>query len=223
MPVNKDPGETASGQARWLCWSCREEPGDGPFCGHCVKIQPVEYLGSYFTLFGLYESYAIDSAVLKKRFYELSRKFHPDFYSGQSSREQRLARNNTAYLNTALKVLLDPIRRADYLLSLHFGTHSGRPAPPQELFEEILEIGEILEREPLSDDERARLKTARTGFENRCQELLVSLKDLFATLENGGGDVRAEIESRLNNVKYLRTILARIDTALAAGRHKYGS
>jgi molecular chaperone HscB len=214
MPTNEIPPIGSASDARSLCWSCREEPGAGPFCAHCVRIQPITALGDYFALFGLEKSYMLDPAKLKNTFYELSRKFHPDYYSGHLPEEQRLARDNTAYLNNALNTLSDPLKRAEYLLSLLSGSYSGSPSPPQELFEEILEVGDLLETDSLSQSQRNLLESARDNFRVRQQELFDSLAPLFIELKTGSTIARVGIESRLNNIKYLRTILARIDQAL---------
>jgi molecular chaperone HscB len=200
--------------ARNLCWSCREEIDAGPFCSHCVKIQPIESLGNYFTLFDLEESYDIPVEGLKQKFYELSRRFHPDFFSARSAEEQKLACDNTAYLNTALRVLSDPLKRAEYLLSLKTGCYSGHPAPPQELFEEILEAGEFLETEHPTEDQVEHLKTHRDNFMLYKKEMQESLRVLFENLNPKSIPDKKMIESRLDQIRYLRTILARIDQRL---------
>jgi len=196
--------------AHHQCWSCRQETGAGPFCKHCVKIQPVDELGNYFTLFGLQKSFNIDPALIKKTFYELSRRFHPDFYTVQSDEERLLSRNNTAYLNTALKVLSDPVERAEYLLSLVAGTFKSNPAPPQELFEEILEIGELLEMKSLTAGQKDKLNKVLANFENQKEKLIDSLSPLFARLLGGEAGVKDEITSRLDQIKYLKKTSARM-------------
>lgn len=211
MPTNEAPSTDT--HARSLCWSCRQEIDAGPFCKHCVKIQPVEGLGNYFTMFGIEKTFDLNPADLKEKFFELSRKFHPDFYSTKSTQERTVARNNTAHLNTALKVLSDPIHRAEYLLSLVSGSFSSAPTPPQELFEDILEAGQYLDQPTLSENDREALTRAGDNFRTRQQELVDSLDKLFKGLLNGDTDLKGEIESRLNNIKYLRTILNRIDSA----------
>lgn len=200
--------------ARHLCWACREETGAGPFCTHCVKIQPITEMGDYYALFGLEPSYTVDPGYLKRKFYELSRQFHPDFYAAQTDKEQLLARDNTAYVNTALRVLSDPLRRAEYLLCLKTGQYSGNPAPPQELFEEILEAGELLERDDLSETDRAQLVAFGKSLRERHDDMIGSLKPLFEELLNKESFDKKAIESRLDNIKYIRTILARIDKQL---------
>jgi len=209
MPAGNLPRIDMS-SAHHLCWSCRQEIGAGPFCKHCVKIQPVEELGNYFTLFGLEKSFDVDVADIKKTFFELSRKFHPDFFTIQSEEERLLARNNTAYLNNALKVLSDPVGRAEYLLSLVAGTFKSNPAPPQELFEEILEIGDLLKKSSLTDKDRDRLNRARDKFKVQQGKLIESLSPLFARLLNGDNDIKKDITSCLDQIKYLRKTSARI-------------
>ncbi|MEE9443959.1 MAG: Fe-S protein assembly co-chaperone HscB [candidate division Zixibacteria bacterium] len=197
-----------------LCWSCKEEVGPGPFCKHCVKIQCVDDLSDYFRLFNLEKSYSINEELLKKRFYDLSRQFHPDFYSIRSEAEKSIARDNTAYLNTALKVLMDPIKRADYLLSIMVGNTPGNPTPPRELLDEILEIGEILLGESLNENQRSQLMETLKRFRELKNKLVQSLHPLFDRLLQNETKVADQIESSLNNIKYLRTIIGRIEAAL---------
>jgi molecular chaperone HscB len=211
MSRNDRPPATPTTDARHLCWACHEESGAGPFCHSCVKIQPIDQLGGYFELFGTVPTYAVDIAVLRNKFYELSRRLHPDFYAGNSEAEKELARNNSAYLNAAFRTLVDPIRRAEYLLSTRAGGYASNPTPPQDLFEEILEIGELLVDSDLSAGDRIRLAQAGKAFRDRQDAWLASLTDLFPRLLAGDMAIRTEIEARLNNIKYLRTILSRID------------
>lgn len=214
MPAGNPPRVDIS-SAHHLCWSCRQETGTGPFCNHCVKIQPVEELGSYFALFRLEKTFDIDPVNIKKTFFELSRKFHPDFFTVRSDEERLLARNNTAYLNTALKVLLDPVERAEYLLSHSAGAYKSNPAPPQELFEEILEIGDLLEKKTPNEKELELLSRALDRFNQRKEELLKSLSPLFARLLDGADDVKDEIISHLDQIKFLKKTAARIVVVLA--------
>lgn len=197
-----------------LCWSCKEEVGEGPFCSHCVKIQPLEEISDYFALFGFEPKFNIDADSLQKPFIELSRKMHPDFYGQLSDSEQVIARDNTAYLNTAYGVLKDPIKRADYLLSLTAGNSKSNPSPPQDLFDEILETGELLMNDELSSDEVNQLQKTRTEFTRRQKELIESLSQHFDKLIAGDEEEKTEVENRLNNIKYLRTILRRIELRL---------
>lgn len=205
---------TLDGAARHLCWSCREETDRGPFCAHCIKIQPAEQMGDYFALFGLPRRYGLDGAALKNKFLELSRKFHPDFYAGKSEQERELARDNSAYLNAAFRTLADPIKRAEYLLACRARGYRVNLVPPQELFEEILTAGELLESAQLTADEASTLRETGRAFAVRRAERIDSLTGLFDRLLDGDDAAKAEVENRLNEIKYLRTIGDRIEQRL---------
>ena len=43
---------------------------------------------NYFELYGLPLSFRVDQAALKKRFYALSRQYHPDFFTRSAAAEQ---------------------------------------------------------------------------------------------------------------------------------------
>ncbi len=201
--------DSKTNEGHHLCWSCQEEIDAGPFCKKCVKIQPVDNLEDYFSLFGFSNSYKIDTAELKKRFYELSRKFHPDFYSEKNLEEKTIACDNAAFLNRAYKVLSDPIKRAEYLLGLTSGHITRNPQPPQELFDEILDIGELLIKEGLSNEDVTTLRNALSEFSNAQEEIVESLAQLFER------DKYFDIESKMNDYKYLQSILKKIKVKLS--------
>ena len=60
---------------------------------------------NYFELFGIEPGFTIDAAALKKKFYELSRAYHPDFYGGGTTMEQEEALEKSATVNEAYKTL----------------------------------------------------------------------------------------------------------------------
>ncbi|HSG06591.1 MAG TPA: Fe-S protein assembly co-chaperone HscB, partial [Nitrospiria bacterium] len=130
---DKQPEETL---ARSLCWHCESEVGGTYFCEQCVKIQPIIPEADHFSRFGLSRQLQIDSQDLERRFYERSRKFHPDFYQQKSAEERDISLQNSALLNTAYRILRDPFRRVEYLIRLEEGAAKEIPAKaPPELLE----------------------------------------------------------------------------------------
>ena len=178
-------------------------------------------MGDYFDLFEFERRFAIDRDELRKRYYQLSRRFHPDFYAEKSDGERKIAGDNSAILNDAFKTLSDPIRRAEYILSIRKGNIPSEPSPPQDLFEEILEIGELLvdskgdgPHEEIITEEREKLQKAKKRFMEKYTDLLNSLESLFEKLLIDGDDANSEIISRLNNLKYIEKTVSRIDNCL---------
>ena len=107
--------------ARSMCWHCQSEISGEYLCGQCVKVQPLSKDLDYFTCMRLPRLLNIDQEKLQETFYELSRTFHPDFYSNKDDQEQTISLGNSALLNTAYRTLKDPIQRAEYLIRLEAG------------------------------------------------------------------------------------------------------
>ena len=70
----------------------------------------------YFELFNLPTSLIVDKATIKKRYFELSRKFHPDFHSQTSEDEQAESLEKSAMLNKALNTLSNAEETMKYVL-----------------------------------------------------------------------------------------------------------
>ena len=103
----------------------------------------------HFEVFELPRRLAVDTAELQRKFYELSRRYHPDFHQAAPPEEQVRALEASARLNAAYRTLRDPIARIEYLVRLEEGrdTKEGatvKPKAPPELLEEMFEIQEAL-------------------------------------------------------------------------------
>lgn len=73
----------------------------------------------YFTLFGLPLRHEVDGGLLASRYQELQRQFHPDRFAASPERERMLALQQAATINDAYQTLKHPLKRAEYMLSLH--------------------------------------------------------------------------------------------------------
>jgi molecular chaperone HscB len=205
--------------ARSMCWHCQSEVSGEYFCERCVKVQPVSKEADYFTCLGFPRRLTIDPQKLEAKFYELSRAFHPDFYQNKSETEQAISLSNAATLNTAYRTLRDPIQRAEYLLAIEAGAVKEiRTSPPADLFEEILELQEILEAYRASDQSseagqklRAQLQTEQHALEQRKQEMETQLERLFVNwdaLQDRGEATSQTRAERDRLLKQIREILS---------------
>ena len=132
--------------ARSMCWHCQSEVTGEYLCGQCVKVQPLSKGLDYFACFKLPRLLNIDEQELERIYYDLSRTFHPDFYSTKDESEKTISLGNSAFLNTAYRTLKDPIQRVEYFIRLEAGAVKDiRSNPPADLFEEILELQEDME------------------------------------------------------------------------------
>lgn len=73
----------------------------------------------YFTLFGLPVHYIVDGSLLTLRYQELQRQYHPDRFAASPEGEKLQALQQAATINEAYRTLKHPLKRAEYLLSLH--------------------------------------------------------------------------------------------------------
>ena len=104
----------------------------------------------HFEVFGLPRRLAIDAAELQRKFYELSRRGHPDYHQDAPPERQAEILEASVRLNAAYRALRDPIARIEYLVRLEEGreTREGatvKPKAPPELLEEMFEIQEALQ------------------------------------------------------------------------------
>lgn len=80
-------------------------------------MSAADFSSSYFALFGLPESFALDEAQLKQQYRALQRQYHPDRFASASAAERRVAEQISGRINAAYATLLSPLQRAEYLLS----------------------------------------------------------------------------------------------------------
>jgi molecular chaperone HscB len=172
--------------ARSMCWHCQSEVTGEYLCGQCVKVQPLSKELDYFACFKLPRLLNLDEQALERTYYELSRTFHPDYYSTKDESEKTISLGNSAFLNSAYRTLKDPIQRVEYLVRLEAGAVKDiRSNPPADLFEEILELQEDMEtfRSLQSDNDsmernelREKLQREREHLEDRQAEMEKALR-----------------------------------------------
>lgn len=73
---------------------------------------------TYFELFEIPFALHVDAQQLSKKYFELSRKYHPDFHTHADDSSQEQALEMTSLLNKAWKTLKDPQATLRYALTL---------------------------------------------------------------------------------------------------------
>jgi molecular chaperone HscB len=196
-----------------VCWKCRQPPEDVHFCRRCGSLQAPA--ADYFSFLGLPQKLQIDRAHLEGRFYELSRRLHPDRYVRRSAEERRLAEEATARLNDAYRTLRDPVARAEYLLALHGldKKEQNSSNTPPELLEEVFELNMALEELRRGDESaRPQLEAARQKFAAMAEDLMRSLDACFAEWDREGRrETLEKIYGVLNRRNYVRNLLRDAD------------
>jgi molecular chaperone HscB len=99
---------------------------------------------NYFEVFGLPRALGIDLKDLEKRFHQLSRQHHPDYFTIAPAEEKEQALRMTALLNDAYRTLRNTADRVEYLLTLE-GFKPDGSRVPKSLLMEVFEINEQIE------------------------------------------------------------------------------
>ena len=185
-------------------------------------------MNDYFEVFELPRKLQVDLAALQRRFYELSRRHHPDFHRMAGEDAQAAVLERSAAINRAYRALRDPLARLEYLIALEEGreTKEGagvKPKPPTDLLEEMLEVQEALEgakTSGLDAQARERLAHERQGLMERRAAGDAAIVDRFVEWDRAidtSGDLGPLLEwfkEALATRAYLRTVIDDLGDAL---------
>jgi molecular chaperone HscB len=113
---------------------------------------------NYFELFDIPVSLAIDKNGLTKKYFELQKKYHPDFFSNASAAEQAETLETSSQVNKGFKTLQNKDETIKYVLQLKglLEEEEKYQLPPDFLME-VMELNETL-----SEDSKQQINT----FEN---------------------------------------------------------
>lgn len=123
--------------------------------------------------------FAVDTRQLRKEFLQLQARAHPDRHSGP---DKAKAEGTSALINEAYKTLQDPLRRAQYLLSLRgidVAEDERLTVEDPELLMEVLEVREAIE----AAQEEGELDEMKANNDRNIKESETILDQAFG-LEN---------------------------------------
>jgi molecular chaperone HscB len=135
---------------------------------------------NYFEFYGIKESFSLDVEKLKKKFYELSKQYHPDFYANEDEAKQQEILELSTINNKAWQTLSDPYKRLEYILKTHDLLQEGaKPQLPADFLMEMMDINErLMEIEDanqlghltnevlaVEDDIKVKLDNATAGYD----------------------------------------------------------
>ena len=221
------PGEVTSS-----CWSCGTMRAEH-FCSACGKVQPPVPV-DYFTFFGLPRKLNLDVVLLEKEFYQLSRKLHPDLYSGADQREQLWSLEQSSQLNDAYRTLKDPIKRTEYVLRLEgveleeqsksateqaraTGALKKQVVPPdllEEVFDLNMQLEELRMQKKMGEDDPALIEEVgrqKLELEEKHEALLDELRGQWTAwdqaVDGGTESDRLRIRDKMVDVLNRRSYL----------------
>jgi len=172
----------------------------------------------YYELLGIPRILHLSLDSFQQRYYELSRQLHPDRFMQKPEAERQRALDMSSALNDAYRTLKDPVKRAQYLLSLEgfdIGEQRSKDVP-SELLEEVFELNMALEEMRGGDDSaRPQLEKAEKNFAKMLGETDQQLEGLFKNYDaSRSRDVLGEIRNVLNRRKYIQNLVSEVEKAL---------
>jgi molecular chaperone HscB len=157
---------------------------------------------NYFELFELPVSFNTDKTALTQKYFELQKKYHPDFFAKGTEHEQQEALEISAQLNKALKILKDQDQTIKYVLQLKglLEEEEKYQLPPDFLME-MMELNE-----ELSDNSAQQVKQLEEQLYNEVGPMIENYND--ATASN---DDLLKLKEYYFKKKYLQRILDRLE------------
>ena len=166
-----------------------------------------------FALFDLPVVFQVDSALLNERYLALQKSLHPDNFSAASAQEQRLAIQKSAEINDALRILKDPIARADSIIALNTGETEN---PEEKSNNDIDFLMQQMEwRETLENIENRKDTDELTAFAQEINQIRHAiLSELSTALDAQQWDIARAITDKLRFIKKLQTEIERVEETL---------
>ncbi|HSU27344.1 MAG TPA: Fe-S protein assembly co-chaperone HscB [Chitinophagaceae bacterium] len=126
---------------------------------------------NYFELFEIPVQLNVDKNSITKKYFELSRKYHPDYFARQDEKAQEDALQKSALLNKGYKTFQNHDETIRYVLHLKglIEEEEKYELPPDFLME-VLEINEKLMDGPSTSSGADNLQSAVDKLENEIYE-----------------------------------------------------
>lgn len=105
---------------------------------------------NYFEFYDIKPSFLPDESLIKKKFLELSRKYHPDHFVHTSDAEKEEAETLASSNNKAYEVLSNPLLRLKYILSTYYSLDDeATNALDQDFLMSMMDLHDLISEDPI--------------------------------------------------------------------------
>jgi molecular chaperone HscB len=160
---------------------------------------------NYFELFDLPMAPVVDKSLLSKKYFELQKKYHPDFFTNETEVEKEAVLQQSADINKAYKIFQHKEKTIEYFLRQKniIATDEKYNLPPDFLME-MMELNEALdEANPESTAEK--VAAYETQLYKEIEPILLNNADANDSPVN-----LEKLKAYYYKKKYLERILERL-------------
>jgi molecular chaperone HscB len=161
---------------------------------------------NYFDLFDIPVSLKIDKAIISKKYIELQKKYHPDFYTQSTEYEQQEALDKSSVINKALKTFRNEDDTIKYVLQQKgLLVEEEKYALPSDFLMEMMELNEaVMEEEPMAIT--SKIAAVEEDIYAAVKAIIDDYKEGITTNEE-----LLQVKEYYYKKKYVQRILDRID------------
>ena len=156
---------------------------------------------NYFELFDVPPGPVVERSLLSKKYFELQKKFHPDFYSQAGENEKAEALKQSADINNAYTIFQNTDKTLEYFLQLSGSILQGEKyeLPPGFLME-MMDLNEGV------TDENGSTQSLVNDYMEKLSEEIEPVLSHFT----GSEDALQKLKAYYYKKKYLKRILDRL-------------
>jgi len=168
----------------------------------------------HFEFYELPETFRPDEAALKRKYYALSREYHPDFHATASPDKQKEILTLATLNTNAYRTLSDPELRMAYILGRHGLLEEGKQELPPDFLMEVMELNEQLMELEFDADPAvvAQVENEVNALNNTLETDIESVLTDYPTLP---ADSRQQALEKIRTYYLKRRYLLRIRESLA--------
>ncbi len=159
---------------------------------------------NYYEALGLPQKLQLDQKLVQKKFYEMSRKVHPDFH--QTSINKDLSQEFSSVINQAFQTLKNKDKRLMYMIEQYLGpldTQADRKNAPKDLLMELMDMQEVLMefKADASEANRKKITQLVEELDQKIQEFDVDIDQLIPKFdETDEDDTKKQLITQLRDL-----------------------
>lgn len=164
----------------------------------------------YFQFYNIPLTFHPNQNLVKKKFYALSKEYHPDFYANETVEKQNEILELSTLNNKAFQTLSNTDKLLAYVLTLKGALVEGEKYTlPQDFLMDMMEVNEALMEMEFDADEK-QIKSVSSEVDALEQALNQELESHTGQFEDANSEQQESILHEIKDIWYRKKYLLRI-------------